>query len=54
MSERQADPLPPVSVVICTADRSDMIGRAVRSVLDQEYPELELLVVDQSTGDATD
>jgi GT2 family glycosyltransferase len=31
-----------------------MIGRAVRSVLDQEYPELELLVVDQSTGDATE
>jgi glycosyltransferase involved in cell wall biosynthesis len=41
-------------VVICTCDRPDTIGRAVRSVLDQEYPDFELLVMDQSRSDATE
>jgi GT2 family glycosyltransferase len=38
----------PVTVVICTADRPDTLAGAVRSVLDQPYPDFEVLVVDQS------
>jgi len=37
--------LPSVSVVIPTRDRPDMVLRAVRSVLAQQLPPAELLVV---------
>lgn len=45
---------PPISVVICTCDRPDNIGRAVESVLSQDYPVFEVLVVDQSQGSGTE
>src|SRR5215831_17025206 len=45
---------PPISVVICTCDRPDDIGRAVESVLRQQYPTFEVLVVDQSRGAGTE
>ncbi len=45
--------LPRISVVICTRDRSDSISRAVSSVLEASYPEKEVIVVDQSSSDAT-
>ena len=45
---------PPISVVICTCDRPDNIGRAVESVLSQDYPVFEVLVVDQSQGGGTE
>lgn len=44
--------LPSVSVVIPTRDRPDMVLRAVRSVLAQQLPPAELLVVDD--GGASD
>jgi glycosyltransferase involved in cell wall biosynthesis len=44
---------PLVSAVICTRNRPDKIGTAVRSVLDNDYPSFELIVIDQSTTDAT-
>lgn len=40
---------PLVSVVIPTKDRPEMLRRAVRSVLDQEYAPLELHVVDDGS-----
>jgi GT2 family glycosyltransferase len=43
----------PISVVICTCDRPDDIGRAVESVLGQDYPVFEVLVVDQSRSAST-
>jgi GT2 family glycosyltransferase len=46
--------LPPVSVVICTRDRPDTIGSALDSVAAQDYPDFEVLVVDQSRGDETE
>jgi glycosyltransferase involved in cell wall biosynthesis len=46
-------PLPLVSVVICTRDRPDTIGSALDSVLVQDYPDFEVLVIDQSRGDET-
>ncbi len=45
--------LPRASVVICTRDRPDMIAGALDSVAAQDYPDFEVLVVDQSRGDET-
>ena len=47
-------PTPPaVSVVIPTRDRAGLLPRAVRSVLGQSFPDLELLVVDDASTDGT-
>jgi glycosyltransferase involved in cell wall biosynthesis len=43
----------PVSAIICTRNRPDLIGNAVLSVLENIYPALELLVVDQSDDGST-
>ena len=50
----QPSPSPPVSVVICTRDRPDTIGSALDSVAAQDYPDFEVLVIDQSRGDETE
>lgn len=39
---------PRMSVVICTYDRPDSLLRAVRSVLASEYPDFELVIVDNA------
>jgi glycosyltransferase involved in cell wall biosynthesis len=44
---------PTVSVVIATRNRPDLIGEAVACVLALDEPAFEILVVDQSDGDAT-
>ncbi|HLF79266.1 MAG TPA: glycosyltransferase family A protein [Dehalococcoidia bacterium] len=43
-----------ISVVICTRNRPELIGQAVGSVLACDHPDFELLVVDQSSDDATE
>jgi len=43
-----------VSVFICTRNRPDMIGAAVGSVLANDDPNFELIVVDQSSDTATE
>lgn len=42
------------SVVICTRNREDKIGNAVRNVLASTYPHFDLTIIDQSTSDATE
>lgn len=42
-----------ISVVLPTHDRSSLVGRAIRSVLDQTYANVELLVVDDHSSDDT-
>ncbi len=43
----------PISVIVATRDRHDTVVKTVRSVLDNEYPNFELIVVDQSADDST-
>jgi glycosyltransferase involved in cell wall biosynthesis len=42
---------PKVSVVLPTYNRANLIGRSLRSVLDQTYHDFEIIVVDDSTDD---
>lgn len=41
-------PPPMVSVVVCTRDRAETLGPALRSILATGYPDLELVVVDNA------
>lgn len=42
--------MPAVSVILATRDRPQLVGRAARSVLDQDYRDLELIVVDDGSA----
>lgn len=45
---------PPITVVLCTRDRPEPLRIALRSVLDQDYPQLTVIVVDNAPAtDAT-
>lgn len=46
--------VPRVSVVIPTYNRAHIVGEAIQSVLDQQYSNLELIVVDDGSGDDTE
>lgn len=44
---------PAVTVVISTHNRAHLLGRAIRSVLAQTYPDYELLIVEDASTDNT-
>jgi len=46
-------PVPLVTVVIPVLDRERFIAAAIRSVLDQDYPSVEVIVVDGGSEDET-
>src|SRR5438445_12685825 len=45
--------LPRLSVVVPARDEGSTIGRALGSLLAQEYPDLEVIVVDDRSSDTT-
>jgi GT2 family glycosyltransferase len=47
-------PQPPVSIVVPTADRPEAVVRCVKSLLNNEYPDLEVIVVDNRPTEASD
>ncbi|MFJ5777105.1 glycosyltransferase [Streptomyces sp. NPDC093094] len=44
-------PAPVVSVVVATRDRPEKLGHCLRSLLRSEYPEFEILVIDNAPAD---
>ena len=42
-----------ISVIIPTFNRAEMVCRCVQSILDTEWPELEVIVVDDCSPDDT-
>ena len=46
-------PQPRISVIICVYDGAERIWRAVESLIDVNYPDYELIVVDDGSSDGT-
>ena len=46
-------PAPSVSVVVAARDEEAVIERCVRTLLDQDYPDMEVIVVNDRSGDRT-
>ena len=45
---------PLVSVIITTYNRADKVGSCIESVLQQDYKNLEIIVVDDCSSDNTE
>lgn len=54
MPTAAADPTPLVSIIIPTYNRAGMVQQAIDSVLAQTYPNVECIVVDDGSPDATE
>lgn len=54
MTKAERNDAPMVSVIMPTYNRAGMIGRSIESVLSQTYRHLELIVIDNFSGDDTD
>lgn len=42
-----------ISAVVCTKDRPELTGDCIRALIENKCPELEILIVDQSTDGST-
>src|SRR5437016_383939 len=52
-SVESSPPSPAISVVICTRNRASDLARCLPTILASAHPTLEVVVVDQSTTDAS-
>ncbi len=52
-NENLLDAAPAVSVIVCTRNRGDNALTAARAVLASDYPDFELLIMDQSDNEET-
>lgn len=50
---RRVGPMPALSIVVAACNEADTIGPAVRTLLEQDYPGLEIVVVDDRSTDGT-
>jgi len=46
-------PLPPISVVICTRDRTDLLKGALEAILAIDYPHREIIVIDNAPSNTS-
>ncbi|MEG4342340.1 glycosyltransferase [Microcoleus sp. A003_D6] len=46
-------PLPPISVVICTRDRTDLLKGALEAILAIDYPHREIIVIDNAPSNSS-
>ena len=46
-------PLPPISVVICTRDRTDLLKSALEAILAVDYPDREIIVIDNAPSNTS-
>ncbi len=46
--------VPRVSIVLCTYNRASQLAEAIKSVLDQDYRDFELIIVDDASNDGTE
>jgi glycosyltransferase involved in cell wall biosynthesis len=53
LNENAGQPLPPISVVVCTRDRPLSLGRCLEALAQLDYPTYEVVVVDNCSRDAT-
>ena len=47
------DLLPPISVVICTRDRTDLLKGALEAILALDYPNREIIVIDNAPSNSS-
>ena len=53
VKEIRKDLLPPVSVIICARDEAENLRKNLPAVLEQDYPDYEVIVVDDCSDDDT-
>ena len=50
----KSKPLPPVSVIVCSKNEADNLRRNIPKWLSQEYPEFEIILINDASYDATE
>ncbi len=53
MYDAPPDPAPAVSIIIAAKDEEPVIERCIRTLLDQDYPDFELIAVNDRSSDRT-
>lgn len=49
-----SDERPPVSIIVCAQDQADDLAKHLPALLDQDYPDYQVVVVNAASTDHTD